>query len=411
MTFGPGLVARGSRERLAPILMTALTTGLALVPLLLSGDIPGQEIEYPMAIVILGGLVASTLLNLFVLPSLYLRFGKGRGFGLGRRRAGGCGVLMSTRRFRAVPLVAALMLAGVACESVAASGPSSPPATSSPVPAAPAQTLPEPIGAQDFDPDDFSDPTTIDNPYFPLRPGTRFAWKGHALDDGERIEPRRRLHGHGSDQGDRRCSHRRDLGPGLHRRRAGGDRARVLRPGRRRERLASRGVPRGVRRAEDREDAHVDRRLPGRAAGHHHAGGTRNRDPQLRRGLGAGHPLERSREGGCDRNHHVRPRGLLRGRRGDRRVQPGRARRASAQVLRRPAWEGYGSAGAARTRRSRRSWSSWHSSSSAPTRWRRFAGTCWSRRRAPTSSARSTAGRRRSSRRQDRRVRRSSRPL
>ena len=79
MTFGPELVARGSRERLAPILMTALTTGLALVPLVLSGNLPGQEIEYPMSIVILGGLVTTTLLNLFVLPSLYLRFGKSRG--------------------------------------------------------------------------------------------------------------------------------------------------------------------------------------------------------------------------------------------------------------------------------------------------------------------------------------------
>ena len=76
--FGPELVERGARERLAPILMTALTTGLALVPLVVTGDIPGQEIEYPMAFVILGGLVASTLLNLFVVPSLYLRFGKSR---------------------------------------------------------------------------------------------------------------------------------------------------------------------------------------------------------------------------------------------------------------------------------------------------------------------------------------------
>ena len=59
-------------------MMTALTTGLALVPLLMAGNIPGQEIEYPMAIVIVGGLVTSTLLNLFVVPSLYLRFGKRR---------------------------------------------------------------------------------------------------------------------------------------------------------------------------------------------------------------------------------------------------------------------------------------------------------------------------------------------
>jgi len=78
MTFGPELALRGARERLSPILMTALATGLALVPLVVTGDIPGHEIEYPMAIVILGGLITSTLLNLFVVPSLYLRFGKAK---------------------------------------------------------------------------------------------------------------------------------------------------------------------------------------------------------------------------------------------------------------------------------------------------------------------------------------------
>ena len=66
--FGPALVLRGAKERLAPILMTASATGLALVPLAVAGSIPGHEIEHPMAIVILGGLVTSTLLNLFVLP-------------------------------------------------------------------------------------------------------------------------------------------------------------------------------------------------------------------------------------------------------------------------------------------------------------------------------------------------------
>jgi CzcA family heavy metal efflux pump len=76
--FGPGLVIQGAMERLTPILMTVLTSGLALVPLIISGNIPGQEIEYPMAIVILGGLITATLLNLFVVPSLYLRFGRGR---------------------------------------------------------------------------------------------------------------------------------------------------------------------------------------------------------------------------------------------------------------------------------------------------------------------------------------------
>jgi CzcA family heavy metal efflux pump len=77
-TFGPALVLRGARERLAPILMTALATGLALVPLVVAGEIPGAEIEYPMALVILGGLVTSTLLNLFIIPALYLRFAKSK---------------------------------------------------------------------------------------------------------------------------------------------------------------------------------------------------------------------------------------------------------------------------------------------------------------------------------------------
>jgi Cu/Ag efflux pump CusA len=59
-------------------MMTALTTGLALVPLAIAGDLPGHEIEHPMAIVILGGLVTSTVLNLVVVPTLYLVFGKSR---------------------------------------------------------------------------------------------------------------------------------------------------------------------------------------------------------------------------------------------------------------------------------------------------------------------------------------------
>jgi Cu/Ag efflux pump CusA len=74
--FGLGLVMRGARERIAPIMMTALTAGLALVPLVIAGNIPGHEIEHPMAIVILGGLITSTLVNLFIVPSLYLVFGR-----------------------------------------------------------------------------------------------------------------------------------------------------------------------------------------------------------------------------------------------------------------------------------------------------------------------------------------------
>ncbi|BCW71563.1 efflux RND transporter permease subunit [Arthrobacter sp. NicSoilB8] len=76
--FGRTLVLRGAAERLSPILMTTLATALALVPLVVMGNIPGHEIEHPMAVVILGGLVTSTLLNLFIVPSLYLRFAKSK---------------------------------------------------------------------------------------------------------------------------------------------------------------------------------------------------------------------------------------------------------------------------------------------------------------------------------------------
>src|SRR4029077_17965394 len=72
--FGLNLVIRGSEERLAPILMTALATGLALVPLAWAGNKPGHEIEHPMAIVILAGLVTPRALNLGLLPGLYLAF-------------------------------------------------------------------------------------------------------------------------------------------------------------------------------------------------------------------------------------------------------------------------------------------------------------------------------------------------
>ena len=75
--FGLALVLRGARERLSPILMTAGAAGLAILPLVIYGNLPGHEIEYPMAVVILGGLVTSTLLNLFIVPALYLRFGAG----------------------------------------------------------------------------------------------------------------------------------------------------------------------------------------------------------------------------------------------------------------------------------------------------------------------------------------------
>lgn len=74
-TFDQGLVLHGARERIAPVLMTAFATGLALTPTLFLGDLPGFEMIRPMAIVILGGLVTTTWFNLFVVPAFYLLYG------------------------------------------------------------------------------------------------------------------------------------------------------------------------------------------------------------------------------------------------------------------------------------------------------------------------------------------------
>jgi len=76
LTRGMATAIQGAAERLAPILMTALVTGLALLPLAIQSGEPGNEFEGPMAIVIPGGLITSTLLNLLVLPTLALRFGR-----------------------------------------------------------------------------------------------------------------------------------------------------------------------------------------------------------------------------------------------------------------------------------------------------------------------------------------------
>ncbi len=76
--FGRELVLRGAEERLAPILMTALVTALALIPIVVGGSRAGQEVEHPMAVVIVGGLFTSTVLNLFLLPAIFLRYGQSR---------------------------------------------------------------------------------------------------------------------------------------------------------------------------------------------------------------------------------------------------------------------------------------------------------------------------------------------
>jgi Cu/Ag efflux pump CusA len=69
-------IVQGSMERLSPILMTALVTGVGLIPLALGAGEPGKEIQQPMAVVILGGIVTSTFLNMIVIPALFLKYGR-----------------------------------------------------------------------------------------------------------------------------------------------------------------------------------------------------------------------------------------------------------------------------------------------------------------------------------------------
>ncbi|GJE73456.1 efflux RND transporter permease subunit [Methylorubrum suomiense] len=76
LPFGPDLVIRGSLERLAPVLMTALAAGVALVPLLIGADAPGKEILHPVAVTIFGGLISATLLDTVLTPILFLVFGR-----------------------------------------------------------------------------------------------------------------------------------------------------------------------------------------------------------------------------------------------------------------------------------------------------------------------------------------------
>ncbi|MBK8270641.1 MAG: efflux RND transporter permease subunit [Planctomycetes bacterium] len=76
MEFGSEMVVRGSQERVAPVLMTALTTGLGLIPLVLAAGQPGKEILYPVALVVLGGLATSTFLDFCITPTVFLRFGR-----------------------------------------------------------------------------------------------------------------------------------------------------------------------------------------------------------------------------------------------------------------------------------------------------------------------------------------------
>jgi Cu/Ag efflux pump CusA len=73
---GPAVVVQGTRDRLAPIVITAAVTAAAMLPIAVMGDVAGNEVTQPMALVVLGGLVTSTLLNLYILPTLYLHYGQ-----------------------------------------------------------------------------------------------------------------------------------------------------------------------------------------------------------------------------------------------------------------------------------------------------------------------------------------------
>jgi Cu/Ag efflux pump CusA len=76
LPFGKELVIRGSLERLTPVLMTALSAGVALVPLLIGADTPGKEILHPVAVTIFGGLISATLLEAVLTPVLFLLYGR-----------------------------------------------------------------------------------------------------------------------------------------------------------------------------------------------------------------------------------------------------------------------------------------------------------------------------------------------
>jgi Cu/Ag efflux pump CusA len=76
LPFTPETIIKATLDRVVPVLMTSLVTALALIPLIISGGDPGKEMLYPLAVVIFGGLMSSTIISLFLTPALFYRFGK-----------------------------------------------------------------------------------------------------------------------------------------------------------------------------------------------------------------------------------------------------------------------------------------------------------------------------------------------
>jgi Cu/Ag efflux pump CusA len=85
--FTRQMVERGTLERMVPVLMTALSAGIALLPFVLAADEPGKEILHPVAVVIVGGLISSTLLDFLITPLIFFKFAKSAALSAIRRQA------------------------------------------------------------------------------------------------------------------------------------------------------------------------------------------------------------------------------------------------------------------------------------------------------------------------------------
>ena len=172
------------KERLRPdIDDRSSCAGLALLPLIIKGNVPGHEIEYPMAVVILGGLVTSTLLNLFILPAFYLRFGRGTGALTEQPDCSRSGTSLSGVSETNVSLEESAMaqdsdqilsakqwpwpcLSIFICLGLSSGG------------AMAQKSKASQDALEAFDRSNFDNSAIVDNKWFPLQPGTRWSTRG-----------------------------------------------------------------------------------------------------------------------------------------------------------------------------------------------------------------------------------------